>query len=71
MVKTAHARTRINGPHPELAAPRLKMSLADLDGILAQELKIREAEAQGPMGRGGGSVEPPLAKTLAQRLIVD
>ncbi len=51
VVKTGYARTRINGLHPELVAPRLKLGQADLDGMLAREREIREAEKRGRAGR--------------------
>ena len=52
LVKTAYARYRINGLHPELVALRLKLGQADLDGMLAREREIKEAEARGrPAGR--------------------
>ncbi len=49
--KTRFARYRINGLHPELVALRLKLGQADLDGILAREREIKEAEARGRAGR--------------------
>ena len=52
LVKTAYARTRINGLHPELVALRLKLGQADLDGMLAHEREIKEAEKRGRAGRG-------------------
>ena len=46
-------RTRINGLHPELVALRLKLGQADLDGMLAHEREIKEAEKRGRRaGRG-------------------
>ena len=47
VVKTAYARYRIKGLHPELAALRLKLGQADLDGMLAREREIKEAEKRG------------------------
>ena len=51
MVRTAYARYRINGLHPELVALRLKLGQADLDGVLAREREIKEAEKRGRAGR--------------------
>ena len=51
VVKTAYARTGINGLHPELVALRLKMGQADPDGMPAHEREIREAEKRGRAGR--------------------
>ncbi len=48
---TRFARQRINGLHPELVALRLKLGQADLDGMLAREREIREAEKRGRAGR--------------------
>jgi len=51
LVKTAYARTRINGLHPELVALRLKMSQGDLAQMNAREREIREAEKRERAGR--------------------
>ena len=54
LVKTSYARYRINGLHPELVALRLKLGQADLDGMLAHEREIKEAEKRGRLTRSHG-----------------
>ncbi len=54
VVKTAYARYRINGLHPELVALRLKMSQDDLAQLNARDREIREAEKRGRLTRPHG-----------------
>ncbi len=54
VVKTAYARYRINGLHPELVALRLKLGQADLDGLVAREREIKEASMRGRLTRPHG-----------------
>ena len=54
VVKTAYARYRINGLHPELVALRLKMSQGDLAQLNARDREIREAEKRGRLTRPHG-----------------
>jgi len=51
LVKTAYARYRINGLHPELVALRLKMSQADLEMLNERDREIKAAEKRGRLTR--------------------